>query len=102
MSRHHLTATITNKNGRILSKASNSYEKTHPLQYRFACNVGKPDSIYLHAEIHALTKLPKNAKPFKIFVERYKKNGDPGNAKPCKACEKALKAFGIHRIEYTL
>jgi len=99
--KHTITATITDKRGRILSQAQNNYTKSHPFQHRIACSVGQPDRIYLHAEIAALIKL-KGGTPYKIFVERYTKNGKPANAKPCLVCEQAIKLKGIHRVEYTM
>jgi hypothetical protein len=101
LGKHLVRATITDKRGRILSQAENNYTKTHPYQHRIACSVGQPDRVFLHAEIAALIKL-KQGIPYKIFIERYHKNGKPANAKPCPVCEQALKLKGIHRVEYTM
>lgn len=84
-----------------MSRASNSYTKTHPLQAHFAKLAGKPNATYLHAELAALLKCGKR-KPFSIFVERYKKDGSSGLAKPCAICERAIKAWGVKRISYTV
>lgn len=102
MGKFLIKATITDKSGNVLSTANNSYSKTHPLQARFARDVGKPDSIFLHAEIAALIRLNNSCKPHKITVERYHKNGSPANARPCRICEKAIKHYGIKYIEYTV
>lgn len=102
MGRHHVNATIYDKNGKILSSASNDYNKSHPVQAKFAAQVGEPYRIYLHAEIAALIRLRNDDRPFRITVSRYKKDGSAGNAKPCAVCEAALKAWGIERVEYTL
>ena len=99
---HHITATIFDKQGRVLSTARNNYFKSHPLQAKFALRVGQPDRIYLHAELACLTKLKRNSQPYKIKVERYKKDGTQGNAKPCAICEAAIKSFGIKLVEHTL
>ena len=97
-----LIATIFDKKGRVVSVGKNSYFKSHPLQYRFAKSAGRPDAIFLHAEIHALSKLKNNShKAHSIKIERYGKNGEPLLAKPCEICEKALEEFGIKKIEYT-
>lgn len=101
MGKHTITATITDKRGRILSQAQNNYTKSHPYQRRIACSVGQPDRIFLHAEIAALIKL-KQGTPYKIFIERYHKSGKPANAKPCRVCEQAIKLKGIERVEYTM
>ena len=99
--RFSVKATIYDKRGRVLTTGENSYDKTHPLQAKFAVQVGLDEKIYLHAEISALTKLRKGQKPYRIVVERYKENGEPGLARCCKVCEAAIKANGIKYIEYT-
>ena len=99
--RFNIVATVYDKRGRKLTEGSNSYTKSHPLQAKFAVQVGLDDKIYLHAEISALSKLKKGQKPYRIFVERYKENGEPALAKCCKVCEAAVKAHGIKYIEYT-
>jgi tRNA(Arg) A34 adenosine deaminase TadA len=102
MGRHKITATIYDKNGQVLSSASNNYQKSHPVQAKFAQQAGQPDRIYLHAEIHALTKLKKGERPYRIVIERYLKSGKPGSAKPCPVCEAAIKFYNLAKVEYTL
>ena len=97
---HLLTAKCYDKHGTLIAKASNSYTQTHPIQAHFAKLCGKPDLIYLHAEIAALLKCGKR-KPYSIFVERFKKDGSPGLAKPCAICERAIKAWGVKYVTYT-
>ena len=99
---HQITATIFDKQGRMLVSAHNNYTKTHPLQAKFAIKAGQPDRIYLHAELACLTKLKNRSGAYKIKVERYKKDGTPGNAKPCAICQAAIKAYGIKYVEHTL
>lgn len=101
MGKHVIKATITDKRGRILSQAQNSYTKSHPHQYRLARSVGQPDRIFLHAEIAALIKL-KRGEPHEIFIERYTKNGNAANARPCAVCEKAIKLAGIKYVRFTV
>lgn len=95
-----LTAYVYNKKGALISIGTNSYEKTHPLQAYFACKSGNPDKVFLHAEIAALVKC--RAKPYKIYVERLNKNGEPRLAKPCEVCKLAIDVAGIEVVEYTL
>ena len=97
-----IKATITDKQGNVLSTAENNYSKSHPIQARFASFSGQPDRIFLHAEIAALIRLPRGAKLHKIFVSRFHKDGKPANAKPCLVCEAAIKHYGIKNVEYTL
>lgn len=97
----NLTATLYDKRGRKLAVGKNSYCKTHPLQSKFAEEAGKPDAIFLHAEIDALRKCKDWAAIRKIVVERYDTQGNPRLAKPCKVCQHALDTIGVYEIEFT-
>lgn len=99
--RHRIKASVFDKRGTLISQAVNSYEKSHPLQAHFARLCGKPDSIYLHAELAALLKCGLK-RPHSIFVERYKKDGTPGMARPCIICQAALRHWGVKHIQYTV
>lgn len=99
--KHALTAIIKDKRGKTLSIGRNSYVKTHPLQYKSSQAFGDETRIYLHAEIDALTKLPRNSKPHSIYVTRFNAYGEPVNAKPCKCCARMLNLFNILEIHYT-
>lgn len=96
-----IKATIYDKKGRVISTGVNSYMKSHPLQGELAKKVGRPEAIYLHAEIAALIKLKDWAKAHRIKVERYDVNGNPVIAKPCEICQSALQRTGIQIIEHT-
>lgn len=100
MTRHHLKAYVYNKKGALISVGENSYTKTHPLQKRYAQKAGTPLREYLHAEIAALIKCRE--KPYKIYIERLNKRGEPRLAKPCEVCELAIKLAGVKVIEYTV
>jgi hypothetical protein len=54
--KHRIVARVYDRRGTLIAQATNSYEKTHPIQAHFAKLCGKPDSIYLHAEVAALLK----------------------------------------------
>ena len=97
----HIKATSYDKRGKILSVGHNSYIKTHPKMYEYALKMNQPYKIFLHAEIAALIKI-RNGEPFKIFIERYGKNGEPKLAAPCPICLEAIRQAGIQRIEYTI
>ena len=99
--RFSIKATVYDKRGRVLTTGENSYDKTHPLQAKFAVQVGLDDKIYLHSEISALSKLKKHHKPYRIVVERYKENGDPALARPCPVCQAAIESHGITLVEWT-
>ena len=100
--RTDITATIYDKKGRKLSIAKNSYEKTHPIQARYARRVGEEYKQYLHAEIRAIIKALKKGVPYKIKIERYGKGGEPRDAMPCPICQLAIREAGIKFIEYTI
>lgn len=96
-----LKATIYDKRGRVLSRGENSYSKTHPFHHSVAMKVGREGAIYLHAETAALLRLKRSDKPYRIFIERYSKAGEPLPAKPCEICKRAIKDAGIKIVEHT-
>lgn len=96
-----LTAIIYDKRGRVLSIGQNSYIKTHPVQAKFARQVGQPEKQYLHAEIHAIVRCPDISRAYRIFVSRWDRNGKTLLAKPCPVCMSAIKSTGIKVIDYT-
>lgn len=96
-----LTAIIYDKRGRVLSIGQNSYVKTHPLQAYHAKRVGKAEAIFLHAEIHAITRCENLGRAHKISIFRYDKKGRPAPAAPCKICMSAINATSIQVIEHT-
>jgi tRNA(Arg) A34 adenosine deaminase TadA len=98
--KHNLTARCYDRKGKLLSIATNSYSKTHPIQAYFATKVGQPAKIYLHAEIHAIIKAG-DKKIHKIVISRIGKNHKALNAKPCPICQEAIKAYGIPFVSYT-
>lgn len=99
--RHHIIATIYDKRGRVLSVGVNSYDKTHPLQAKYALECGLPDKQFLHAEVAAILKLQKPYLARRIRVERYDSKGRPAMAKPCVICQKVIEAAGIKEVEWT-
>jgi len=65
--KHMVYATCLDRQGRVLSHATNSYTKSHPLQNYFAKRSGQPHKIYLHAEIAAILKKARKGKMPGIF-----------------------------------
>jgi hypothetical protein len=94
-----LTALAYDKRGRLLSVGRNSYVKTHPLQAHYSRKAGKPDAIYLHAELAALLKAKEPV--HKLVVTRFGRKGQPLLAKPCAACQLAIEEFGVKHVEHT-
>ena len=99
--RHILKAYAYDKKGRLLSSATNSYSKTHPLQAYFAEKVGHSAKIYLHAEIAAIIKAG-DKKIHKLLITRHNPRTHKAlNAAPCPICQEAIRAFGIPFVSYT-
>jgi tRNA(Arg) A34 adenosine deaminase TadA len=97
-----ITAVIYDKRGRVLSIGKNSYVKTHTLQARYAKKVGQEHRIFMHAEIHAISRCRSLSSAYRIMVSRFDAAGNPVNAKPCPICEEAIKSHtGIKVIEHT-
>jgi tRNA(Arg) A34 adenosine deaminase TadA len=99
--RHDITAIIYDKRGNVLSIGKNSYIKTHTLQARYAREVGEDYKIYLHAEVHAITRCKKIDQAHRILITRYDSNGQPVSAQPCRICQTAIANTGIKIIEHT-
>lgn len=101
MAQQDVTAIIYDRKGNILSIGKNSYVKTHPLQARCAAKVGKPKSVFMHAEINAIIKCKDISKAYRIRVCRVLKNGTYGNACPCPICREAISHTPIKIVEHT-
>lgn len=98
--RYRILALCKDKNGNVISRGINSYSKSHPLQAYFAKKVGRPEQIYLHAEIQAILRA-KEQQIDTIEIYRVNFNFTQQNARPCPICMEAIKAFGIKHIFYT-
>lgn len=96
-----VTAIIYDKRGRVLSIGSNSYVKTHPLQADHARRAGEPNKIFLHAEVHAITRCRDITKAYRMAIFRYLEDGSPASACPCCICKSAIKEAGIKFVEHT-
>lgn len=99
--RFSVTAIIYDKRGNVLSIGNNSYVKTHPMQAMYARRAGEPHKVYLHAEIHAITRCAELDKAHRISIFRYREDGSPAMARPCKICEQAIAATNIKIVEHT-
>lgn len=103
MSQKHyeITAFIYDKRGNLLSIGKNSYVKTHPMQAMHAKAVGMAEKIFMHAEINAISRCKEISKAYKIVVTRFDSLGQPGLAKPCRICQRAISFTGIKQIVHT-
>jgi tRNA(Arg) A34 adenosine deaminase TadA len=101
MSQQQITAIIYDKRGRVLAVGQNSYIKTHPMQALHAHKVGQHHKVFLHAEVHAITRCADISLAHAIRVFRYNKAGQPVTAAPCVVCQSAIAATPIKVIEHT-
>ncbi len=99
--RYEIIATCFDRKGKVLGTGVNSYIKTHPLMKYFAEKAGESaEKIFTHAELQAVLASQRKGID-SILVQRFKLNGEPALAKPCKTCQEMLKAFGVRRVMYT-
>jgi tRNA(Arg) A34 adenosine deaminase TadA len=95
-----VVAFVLDSKGRILTEGWNSYTKTHPVQKKAADAKGDVHKCFMHAEIHALTRLSYKqlSKQDTIVVLRMdvKLNLMPG--RPCPICQDVIRQFGIQNI----
>ncbi len=99
---HSMACAITIRN-RIISFGYNRL-KTDPFQARFGKN---SDSIYLHAEIHAIKNALRRVsvddlRRADLFVMRVMTGKNKwGMAKPCTGCMRAIAEFNIKNVWFT-
>lgn len=88
------------RRNRVVSVGINSYTKTHPTQSLFSKLAGQPKREYLHAEIAALLKAPRDSDT--LVVIRTDRLGNFACAKPCPVCSLALtELFPNMRVVHT-
>lgn len=100
MSKQVVKATVYDKKGRVLAVGHNSYTKTHPRQADLARRVGAERKAYLHAEVAAIIRAGDRG--FRIHIERHRRNGEVGLARPCEICWLAIEEAGIKEVTYTI
>lgn len=99
--RYKITAKAYDKRGRLVSTGENSYKKTHPIQAHFAKLAGEDYKTKLHAEISAILRAG-DKRIHRIEIFRFDKNGNRVNAMPCRTCQKAIEAYKIKEVCYTV
>lgn len=91
--------------GRLVSMGFNTY-KTHPLAKKYGHN---EHAIYSHAELSAIRNSLRyigvdDLRYCSLYVGRAKiidGKWQPGLAKPCVGCQRAIAEFGICNVHYT-
>lgn len=99
--KYDITAILYDKRGRVLSIGKNSYVKTHPLQAQYNSKHSNGLGLFLHAELHAITRCRDLSRAHRMVIMRFSKKGEPRMARPCPVCIEALKDAGIKFVEYT-
>lgn len=100
--KYKIKATAYDTSGRRICSKHNSYQKTHPVQAKYAKLANSEERIVLHAEVRALLDAIRQRKKVDtIVVERYDANGNPALAKPCKVCELFIRHCGVKKVIYT-
>lgn len=99
--KYRICAIGFDKKGNVISSGFNSYELTHPMQYKYAKAVGLEEKCFLHAEVACIIKA--RGRPIhKMVVARVGANGKPRLAAPCPVCNMAIRQAGIKVVEYTV
>ncbi len=90
--------------GQVVSVGTN-IRKSHPLQQKYdRFRSEKPEDIphYLHAEMAAIVRAKDlDLANAEIYIFRRNLNDKLGMCRPCPACMKAIKDFGIKVVAYT-
>lgn len=77
--------------------------KSHPIQNKYNNILSfKKSKDCLHAEIDALIKASIDARGATMYIFRRGNDNIYRNCKPCPACMKMIKDYGIKRIVYTI
>tara|TARA_R100000808_G_C2149739_1_gene158247 strand:- start:507 stop:938 length:432 start_codon:yes stop_codon:yes gene_type:complete len=96
---------IFDKN-KLISIASNNYNKTHPkiptLNYRDGDEKDNEYNPCIHSELAAWLKIgEENCSRYTFFNVRIDKNNKVGMSKPCSGCSHLLSQVGFKRFYYT-
>ena len=100
--KYNITAIIRDKHGHVISRANNSYVKTHPLQAELASKVGRPQKVFLHAEVLAILRAGDRIdKAYSMEIYRFDHSGKPKLAEPCPICKELIATTPIKKVLYT-
>jgi deoxycytidylate deaminase len=102
-------AILLDKRNRVIASATNSYVKTHPIQYWAAQNAAKiwgdntlTEKIYVHSETAVLVKAKEDAHT--IVVCRVGGHGgkELRDARPCRICSTLIQNHStIQHVHYS-
>jgi len=99
--RQTITSMIFDKRGKVLSIGKNSYIHSCKLQRYHANKVGKPEKIYTHSEVDAISRCVNLNKAHRILVVRIGVKGEYLLSKPCDVCMSAIEATPIRIVQWS-
>lgn len=100
--RVRIIARALDKKGRIICTKTNQYTISHPIQKHYAVLAGRPEAIFLHAEIATLVAAQSyNKEVHTLLIARIDANGIPVLSAPCDICTLAIKKYGVKEIIHT-
>lgn len=113
LNRTHRHVCIVTKNKKVICWGAN-INRTHPIMFNYRFyrrhvfikhkNDFPNNEFDLHAEIHALVKLPSfNVKINKLtfYILKINRKNKIGLSKPCEVCQQILKERGIEKVYYS-
>lgn len=96
---YRVIARALDRRGRVICTRTNTYKTSHPVQKHFAVKVGKPEAIFLHAEISVLLAARQDVHT--LLIARIDSNGNPVPAKPCEICSIAIEQYNVREVFHT-
>lgn len=96
---YRIIARALDRRGRVICTRTNTYKTTHPVQKHFAVKVGRPDAIFLHAEISVLLAARQDVHT--LLIARIDSDGNPVPAKPCAICSIAIEQYNVKEVIHT-
>ena len=96
---YRVIARALDRRGRVICTRTNTYKTSHPVQKHFAVKVGKPEAIFLHAEISVLLAARQDVHT--LLIARIDSNGKPMPAKPCAICTIAIEQYNVKEVIHT-
>lgn len=98
--KQRVVAFVLDAKGHILTEGWNSYTKTHPIQKQAALEHEDEFKCFLHAEVHALSRLSYKqlTKQEAIVVIRMDSKMNLLPAAPCPICDGVIDQYGIDTV----
>ena len=97
--KYKLAAILLNRRGDVISVGFNSSTRSHPLQVYHAYKVGKHMSVFVHAEIDAISRsITNKSSPGTLIVIRVTRDGNFACSRPCVICRSAIEESNIGKV----